>query len=223
MAAGWSAFRLGPYRRNGPTWRISGSSCVRRQNGISDVMSHFSVMSPATGQQVGEVLDAGPDEARRCADAAVAAFTSWRANTAYERAAILRRWNDLVLAHANELGRIIAQEMGKPVSEARGEVRYAASFIDWYAEEGKRIYGETLPSQAAGKRLIVNRQPVGPVYAITPWNFPAAMVTRKAAPALAAGCTFVCKPATQTPYSALAMAELAARAGIPAGVFNIVT
>src|SRR5580658_8145754 len=195
MAAGWSAFRLGPYRRNGPTWRISGSSCVGRQNRISEVMSHFSVMSPATGQQVGEVLDAGPDEARRCADAAVAAFHSWRATTAYERAAILRRWNDLVLAHTNELARIIAEEMGKPVTEARGEVRYAATFIEWYAEEAKRVYGETLPSQAAGKRLIVNRQPVGPVYAITPWNFPAAMVTRKAAPALAAGCTLVLKPA----------------------------
>jgi succinate-semialdehyde dehydrogenase/glutarate-semialdehyde dehydrogenase len=186
-------------------------------------MSHFSVMSPATGQQVGEVLDAGPDEARRCADAAVAAFPSWRASTAYERAAILRRWNDLVLAHANELGRIIAQEMGKPVSEARGEVRYAASFIEWYAEEAKRVYGETLPSQAASKRLIVNRQPVGPVYAITPWNFPAAMVTRKAAPALAAGCTLVLKPAEQSPLTALRLRELWEAAGGPADVFQVIT
>src|ERR1700733_7129006 len=223
MGAGWSAFRLGPYQRNGPTKKHSGSSCVGRQNGISEVMSHFSVMSPATGQQVGEVLDAGPDEARRCADAAVAAFPSWRASTAYERAAILRRWNDLVLAQANELGQIIAQEMGKPVSEARGEVRYAASFIEWYAEEAKRVYGETLPSQAAGKRLIVNPQPGGPVYAITPWNFPAAMVTRKAAPALAAGCTLVLKPAEQSPLTALRLRELWEAAGGPVDVFQVIT
>jgi succinate-semialdehyde dehydrogenase / glutarate-semialdehyde dehydrogenase len=186
-------------------------------------MSNFPVMSPSTGLQVGEVLDAGPDEARRCADAAVAAFPSWRASTAYERAAILRRWNDLVLAHADELARIIAQEMGKPVAEARGEVRYAASFIEWYAEEAKRVYGETLPSQAAGKRLIVNRQPVGPVYAITPWNFPAAMVTRKAAPALAAGCTFVLKPAEQSPLTALRLLELWEEAGGPRGVLQVIT
>jgi len=186
-------------------------------------MSNFPVVSPATGQAVGEVLDAGPDEARRCVDAAVAAFPSWRASTAYERATILRRWNDLVLAHVDELARIIAQEMGKPVAEARGEVRYAASFIEWYAEEAKRVYGETLPSQAAGKRLIVNRQPVGPVYAITPWNFPAAMVTRKAAPALAAGCTFVLKPAEQSPLTALRLLELWQAAGGPPGVLQVIT
>jgi len=188
-----------------------------------DEAASFPVLSPATGKQVGEAADAGPVEACRCAETAVTAFRSWRASTAYERAAILKRWNDLVLAHAGELARTIAQEMGKPVTEALGEVRYAASFIEWYAEEAKRVYGETMPSQAAGKRLLVSRQPVGPVYAITPWNFPAAMVTRKAAPALAAGCSVVLKPAEQSPLTALRLRELWGEAGGPAEVFQVIT
>jgi len=186
-------------------------------------MASFLVLSPSTGQQVGEVADAGPAEARQCADAAVAAFHSWQATTAYERAAILRRWNDLVLANVRQVARIISEEMGKPITEALGEVRYAASFIEWYSEEAKRVYGETIPSQAGSKRLIVARQPVGPVYAITPWNFPAAMVTRKAAPALAAGCSFVLKPAEQSPLTALRLRELWVEAGGPADVFQVIT
>ncbi len=157
------------------------------------------------------------------ADAAVSAFASWKQTTAYERAALLRRWNDLVLAHVDGLARLIATEMGKPITEARGEVRYAASFIEWYAEEAKRIYGSTIPSQFANKRLLVLHQPVGPVYAITPWNFPAAMVTRKVAPALAAGCTVILKPAEQSPLTAVRLRELWEEAGGPKDVFQVVT
>ncbi|MGA3190305.1 MAG: NAD-dependent succinate-semialdehyde dehydrogenase [Bryobacteraceae bacterium] len=157
------------------------------------------------------------------ADAAVSAFASWKKTTVYERAAVLRRWNDLILSHGDELARLIATEMGKPVTEARGEVRYAASFIEWYAEEAKRIYGATIPSQFANKRLLVLHQPVGPVYAITPWNFPAAMVTRKVAPALAAGCTVVLKPAEQSPLTAVRLRELWEEAGGPSDVFQVVT
>jgi succinate-semialdehyde dehydrogenase/glutarate-semialdehyde dehydrogenase len=183
----------------------------------------FPVISPSTGKVVREASDAGPNEARCAADAAVAAFQTWRATTAYERAAILRRWNDAILAHADELARLIAEEMGKPVAEARGEVGYAASFVEWYAEEAKRIYGETMPSQFAHKRILVLRQPVGPAYAITPWNFPAAMVTRKAAPALAAGCTLVLKPAEQSPLTAVRLGELWEQAGGPADAFKVLT
>ena len=186
-------------------------------------MTTFEILNPANGRPVSTVPDCGPAEARQFADAAVDAFAAWSATTAYARAAILRRWNDLILAHVDELGRLIAQEMGKPVSEARGEVRYAASFVEWYAEEAKRVYGETLPSQFAHKRLLVLRQPVGPAYAITPWNFPAAMVTRKAAPALAAGCTFVLKPAEQSPLTALRLGELWEEAGGAANVFQVLT
>ncbi len=156
-------------------------------------------------------------------DRAASAFATWRKTTAYERASLLRRWNDLILAHVDEIGRLIATEMGKPVTEARGEVRYAASFIEWYAEEAKRVYGETIPSQFAHKRLLVLKQPVGPVFAITPWNFPAAMVTRKAAPALAAGCTFILKPAEQSPRTAIRLRELWEEAGGPRDVFQVVT
>jgi len=162
-------------------------------------------------------------EARLVIDRAVAAFEAWRKTTAYERATILRRWHDLILAHVDELARLIATEMGKPVTEARGEVRYAASFVEWFAEEAKRAYGETIPSQFANKRLFVLKQAVGPVFAITPWNFPAAMVTRKAAPALAAGCSFILKPAEQSPRTAIRLLELWEDAGGPADVFQIVT
>ena len=158
------------------------------------------------------------------ADAAVVAFASWKQTTAYERAALLGQWNHLVLQHVDELARLIATEMGKPVAEARGEVRYAASFIEWYAEEAKRsLRARSIPSQFANKRLLVVKQPIGPVYAITPWNFPAAMVTRKVAPALAAGCTVILKPAEQSALTAIRLRELWDQAGGPPGVFQIVT
>ena len=181
------------------------------------------VTNPATGEKIGTVPDMGAAETRRAIEAAHAAFPAGAAKTAKERGAILRRWNDLMLANSEDLAKLMTAEQGKPLAEAKGEIAYAASFIDWFAEEGKRLYGDIIPPHQSDKRLVVLRQPVGVVAAITPWNFPAAMITRKAAPALAAGCTFVCKPATQTPYSALAMAELGARAGLPAGVLNIIT
>jgi succinate-semialdehyde dehydrogenase/glutarate-semialdehyde dehydrogenase len=181
----------------------------------------FDVMSPATGRAVASVPDNGAGEARAAAGRAVAAFAAWRRTTAYERAAILRAWASAIMAEEAALGRLMAQEMGKPVTEARGEVKYAVSFVEWYAEEAKRVYGTTVPSQMAHKRLLVQPQPVGPVYAITPWNFPAAMITRKAAPALAAGCTVVVKPAEQSPLTAVRLAELWVAAGGPADVFQV--
>ena len=181
------------------------------------------VVNPATHEKIGTVPNMGAAETRRAIEAAHAAFPAWAAKTAKERAAILRRWYDLMLANQEDLAVLMTAEQGKPLAESKGEIAYAASFIEWFAEEGKRIYGDVIPPHQADKRILVLRQPVGVVAAITPWNFPAAMITRKAGPALAAGCTFVCKPATQTPYSALAMAELGARAGIPPGVLNVVT
>lgn len=181
------------------------------------------VVNPATLEKIGTVPDMGALETRRAIEAAKAAFPGWAAKTGKERAVILRRWYDLMMANQEDLATLMTAEQGKPLAESRGEIAYAASFIEWFAEEGKRVYGDTIPGHQADKRILVLRQPVGVVAAITPWNFPAAMITRKAAPALAAGCTFVCKPAIQTPYSALAMAELSARAGVPPGVFNIVT
>lgn len=165
----------------------------------------------------------GADETRAAIDAANRALPAWRALTAKERANILRNWFNLLMEHQDDLARLMTLEQGKPLAEAKGEISYAASFIEWFAEEGKRIYGDTIPGHQADKRLIVIKQPIGVTAAITPWNFPAAMITRKAGPALAAGCTMVLKPASQTPFSALALAELAIRAGIPAGVFNVVT
>jgi succinate-semialdehyde dehydrogenase / glutarate-semialdehyde dehydrogenase len=165
----------------------------------------------------------GANETRRAIAAAAAAFPAWAARTAKERANILRRWHDLMVENREDLATLMTAEQGKPLSESLGEIGYAASFIEWFAEEAKRLYGDVIPGHQADKRILVLRQPIGVVAAITPWNFPAAMITRKAGPALAAGCTFVCKPASQTPYSALAMAELGARAGIPAGVLNFVT
>jgi len=181
----------------------------------------FAVMNPATGRPVAEAPDNGPAEARASIDRAVAAFAAWRRTTAYERSTTLRAWAARMLANDAELARLMAQEMGKPVTEARGEVRYAVSFVEWYAEEAKRVYGETVPSQAAHKRILVQPQPVGPVYAITPWNFPAAMITRKAAPALAAGCSVILKPAEQSPLTAIRLAELWVEAGGPADVFQV--
>ena len=181
------------------------------------------VINPATGERLGTVPDMGATETRRAIEAASKAFPLWAAKTAKERAAVLRRWFDLMMANQDDLALLMTAEQGKPLAESQGEIAYAASFIEWFAEEGKRLYGDVIPGHQGDKRILVLRQPVGVVAAITPWNFPAAMITRKAGPALAAGCTFVCKPAMQTPYSALAMAELGARAGLPAGVLNIVT
>ena len=181
------------------------------------------VVNPATGATLGTVPNMSAAETRRAIEAAAAAFPAWAAKTAQERSVILRRWFNLMLENREDLATLMTAEQGKPLAESRGEIGYAASFIEWFAEEGKRLYGEIIPPHQADKRLLVLRQPVGVVGAITPWNFPAAMITRKAGPALAAGCTFVCKPATQTPYSALAMAELGTRAGIPPGVLNFIT
>ncbi|MGN2425933.1 NADP-dependent succinate-semialdehyde dehydrogenase [Klebsiella electrica] len=186
----------------------------------SDVIT---VTNPANGEVLGSVPKMGAEETRDAIQAAHRALPAWRQLTAKERAAILRRWFDLMMANQDDLARLMTLEQGKPLAEAKGEIGYAASFIEWFAEEGKRIYGDTIPGHQADKRLIVIKQPIGVTAAITPWNFPAAMITRKAGPALAAGCTMVLKPASQTPFSALALAELARRAGIPDGVFNVVT
>jgi succinate-semialdehyde dehydrogenase/glutarate-semialdehyde dehydrogenase len=181
------------------------------------------VTNPATGAKLGTVPRLGAAETRRAIESAARAFPAWARRTAKDRGAMLLRWRDLMLAHQEDLAVLMTAEQGKPLAEARAEVAYSASFLEWFAEEGKRVYGDVIPGHAPDKRIVVLRQPVGVVGAITPWNFPAAMITRKAAPALAAGCPFVVKPALQTPYSALAMAELAHRAGIPAGVFSVVT
>ena len=182
-----------------------------------------SVVNPATREPIGTVPDMGVAETRHAIEAAWQAFAPWAALTAKERAAILRRWYELLMANQEDLATLMTAEQGKPLSEAKGEISYGASFIEWFAEEGKRLYGDVIPPHQRDKRLLVLRQPVGVVAAITPWNFPLAMITRKAGPALAAGCTIVIKPASQTPYSALAAAALAARAGVPAGVLNVVT
>jgi succinate-semialdehyde dehydrogenase/glutarate-semialdehyde dehydrogenase len=184
--------------------------------------ARFDVLNPANGEVIARVADAGEGEARCAIEAAARAFPAWRKKTAKERAVILRKWFDLIMANQEDLAQIMTAEQGKPLSETRGEVAYGASFIEWFAEEGKRIYGDVIPTPQQGRRILVLKEPVGVVAAITPWNFPNAMITRKCAPALAAGCTFVIKPAEDTPLSALALAELARRAGIPAGVFNVV-
>jgi succinate-semialdehyde dehydrogenase/glutarate-semialdehyde dehydrogenase len=181
------------------------------------------VHNPATAATLGAVPNMGTGETRRAIAAAAAALPPWAARTAKDRAGLMRRWFDLMLANQDDLAILMTAEQGKPLAESKGEIAYAASFIEWFAEEGKRLYGDIIPGHQADKRILVLRQPVGVVAAITPWNFPSAMITRKAGPALAAGCTMVCKPATQTPYSALALAELADRAGIPKGVFNVIT
>ena len=183
----------------------------------------IGVRDPATGETFGSIPKMGAVETRAAIEAARAALPAWRAKSAKERAAVLRRWHDAMLENLEDLAVLMTREQGKPLAEARGEVAYAASFIEWFAEEGKRVYGETIPSPASDRRIVVLKEPVGVVGAITPWNFPSAMITRKAAPALAAGCTFICKPATETPYSALALCELAERAGLPRGVLNVIT
>ena len=183
----------------------------------------LAVDNPATGQTVGSVPDMGAAEAERAVQAAYAALPDWRAKSAGERAALLRRWFDLMLENKRALAEILTLEQGKPLAEAEGEIAYGASYVEWYAEEAKRVYGDTIPAPAVDRRVLVLKQPVGVCAAITPWNFPNAMIARKAAPALAAGCTFVVRPASQTPFSALALAVLAEQAGIPAGVFNVIT
>ncbi|MEQ5844120.1 NAD-dependent succinate-semialdehyde dehydrogenase [Paraburkholderia acidicola] len=185
--------------------------------------STYAVRNPATGDVIAQVAKAGADETAQAITAAERAFPAWRALTAKERSVRVKRWGELMLEHRDALAELLTREQGKPLAEARGEVAYAASFFEWFAEEAKRSYGDVIPSPKPGSKIIVTREPVGVVAAITPWNFPLAMITRKAGPALAAGCTMVLKPSEETPLSALALAVLAEQAGIPAGVFNIVS
>ncbi|QTF92910.1 NAD-dependent succinate-semialdehyde dehydrogenase [Halomonas sp. BM-2019] len=189
----------------------------------ADTGERFAVTNPATGDEIAQVPALGAAETHRAIEAAQASLATWRARTANERAALLKCWHALVLEHEEALGRLMTLEQGKPLMEARGEIAYAASFIEWFAEEAKRLYGDTIPGHARDKRILVIREPVGVCAAITPWNFPAAMITRKVAPALAAGCTIIVKPAEETPLTALALGALAEQAGIPKGVLNIVT
>ncbi|WP_374681189.1 NADP-dependent succinate-semialdehyde dehydrogenase [Accumulibacter sp.] len=196
---------------------------INGQWAAADSGRSFAVTNPASGEQLATVPEMGADETRRAIEAARVAQPAWRAHTAGERAKVLRRWFELLLANQEDLAQLMTAEQGKPLAEARGEIAYAASFIEWFAEEGKRIYGDIVPPHHADKRVLVTKEPIGVCAAITPWNFPAAMITRKVGPALAAGCCVVLKPAEATPLSALALAELAERAGVPAGVFNVVT
>ena len=208
---------------------LQDSSLFRQQCFIdgdwadADDGSTIPVTNPANGEELGTVPAMGARETARVIDAANAALPGWRSRTAKERAVILRKWFDLMLENQEDLAKLMTLEQGKPLAEARGEVVYSASFIEWFAEEGKRIYGDTIPTPNPDWRIVVVKEPIGVCAAITPWNFPSAMIARKVGPALAAGCTMVCKPATSTPYSAFAMAELAARAGVPAGVFSVLT
>jgi len=209
-----------PHARTGGSLPPEGASAGLGRPGAG---ATYAVRNPASGEELGRVPDMGAAETRRAIDAANAAWPAWRALTGKERGAILRRWFELIMANVDDLAIIMTSEQGKPLAEARGEVAYGASFVEWFAEEGKRVYGDTMPAPASGRRIVVLKQPIGVCAAITPWNFPAAMITRKVAPALAAGCTVVIKPAEQTPLTALALAELANRAGFPAGVINVVT
>jgi succinate-semialdehyde dehydrogenase/glutarate-semialdehyde dehydrogenase len=203
--------------------RLFREACYVDGQWIHGSLATISVDNPATGEIIGKVPSLGAAEARQAIAAASQALKPWSAKTAKERAAILRRWFELVLENQEDLARLMTIEQGKPLTESRSEVIYAAAFLEWFAEEAKRVYGDTIPASQADKRIVILKQPVGVVACITPWNFPLAMITRKAAPALAAGCTVVIKPAEQTPFSALALAELAERAGIPKGVFNVIT
>ncbi|MGD8500768.1 MAG: NADP-dependent succinate-semialdehyde dehydrogenase [Phycisphaerales bacterium] len=189
----------------------------------ADSGESIDVTNPATGEKLGTVPNMGAEETRRAIEAAEEAFSSWRKTTAYEKSQVLRRWYDLMMEHKEDLSIIMTAEQGKPINESRGEINYAASYIEWFAEEARRVYGDTVPAHSNDKRIILIKQPVGVTAAVTPWNFPAAMITRKAAPALAAGCTQVIKPATATPFSALALAELGERAGFPPGALSVVT
>ena len=188
-----------------------------------DAGATFAVLNPATGEELAQVPRMGAGETRRAIESAQDAYRPWRGTLAKERARILRRWADLMLQHRDDLALLLTTEQGKPLAESRLEIEYAASFLEWFGEEAKRVYGDTIPTYMHDRRVVVTKEPVGVTAGITPWNFPAAMITRKAAPAIAAGCTMVLKPAEQTPLSALAVAKLAEEAGLPAGVFNIVT
>ena len=212
-----------------PALQLKDMSLFRQQCYIdgrwvdADDRKTLDVYNPAVGQQIGTVPSLGVAETRRAIEAANAAWPAWRAKLAKERAVILRKWFELMMANQEDLAVLMTIEQGKPLTESRGEIAYGASFIEWFAEEGKRIYGDTIPQHQADKRIVVIKQPIGVCAAVTPWNFPNAMITRKAGPALAAGCTMIIKPASYTPYSALALCELAERAGIPKGVLNVVT
>ena len=211
------------------TFSLQDADLLRQQAFIggrwcdADNGATFDVTNPATGETLGTVPKMGAAETRRAIEAAKKAWAGWRRKPAKDRSALLRRWNDLIVENVDDLGKLMTAEQGKPLAEAKGEVLYAASFIEWFAEEAKRVYGDTIPSPFNDWRLVVIKEPIGVCAAITPWNFPAAMITRKAGPALASGCTMVVKPAESTPLSALALAVLAERAGIPAGVFNVLT
>src|SRR5690554_7257527 len=183
----------------------------------------IDVINPATGGVLGTIPNMGTAETRRAIEAANRALPAWRAKTAKERSNLLRRWYDLMMANQDDLARLMTLEQGKPLAEAKGEIAYAASFIEWFAEEAKRVYGDIIPAPQTDQRLLVIKQPIGVTAAITPWNFPSAMITRKAGPALAAGCAMVLKPAPQTPFSALALAHLAEQAGLPAGLLSVIT
>jgi succinate-semialdehyde dehydrogenase / glutarate-semialdehyde dehydrogenase len=212
-----------------PAVELKDMSLFRQQCYINgewvdaDNKSTLPVYNPADGVEIGSVPNMGVQETWRAIEAANAAWPAWRGKTAKERAHLLRKWHDLMMANQEDLAILMTVEQGKPVTESRGEIAYGASFIEWFAEEGKRVYGDTIPAQSNDRRIVVIKQPVGVCAAVTPWNFPNAMITRKAGPALAAGCTMVIKPASMTPYSALALCELAERAGIPKGVLNVVT
>ncbi|MDP6190057.1 MAG: NAD-dependent succinate-semialdehyde dehydrogenase, partial [Gammaproteobacteria bacterium] len=209
--------------------QLSNPSLFRQQAYINgewidaDDGAAITVTNPANGDELGTVPAMQEAETKRAIEAARRAMIEWRKQTAKQRAAILRRWFELMLANQHDLGLIMTLEQGKPLAEAKGEIAYAASFIEWFAEEGKRTYGDIIPTHKADARVIVTKEPIGVVAAITPWNFPCAMITRKCGPALAAGCGFVARPASETPYSALALAVLAEEAGVPAGIFNVVT
>ena len=212
-----------------PPFQLKDEKLFRQQCYIdgqwvdADDKATLAVHNPADGQQIGTVPKMGAAETRRAIEAANAALPAWRAKTAKERSAILRKWFELIMAAQEDLAVIMTVEQGKPLAESKGEVAYGAAFIEWFAEEAKRIYGDTIPAQGPDRRIVVIKEPIGVCAAITPWNFPAAMITRKVGPALAAGCTMVSKPASATPFSALALAELAERAGVPQGVFSVVT
>jgi len=203
--------------------RLFREACFIDGRWIDTADAWIDVDNPATGKTIGRVPKLGAREAQAAIDAAERAMPVWAARTAKERADLLRTWFDLIMAHQEPLARILTREQGKPLAEARGEIAYAAGFIEWFAEEAKRVYGETVPGHLPGKRIVVLKQPIGVVAAITPWNFPAAMITRKLGPALAAGCATVLKPASQTPFTALALAVLAEEAGIPKGLINVIT
>src|SRR6478752_7321001 len=216
-------------KTSAPVLPLKDPSLFRQQCYINgkwvdaDSRKTLEVNNPATGEILGTVPSLGAAETRRAIEAANAAWPAWRKKTAKERANILRKWFNLMMENQDDLGMLMTAEQGKPLAEAKGEIAYGASFVEWFAEEAKRVYGDTIPQHQADKRIVVIKEPIGVVAAITPWNFPNAMITRKCAPALAAGCPVVIKPASQTPFSATALAELAHRAGIPAGVLNVVT